>query len=192
MQIPLKRYFKKTCDTVALYKKTAMKTRSLFLILLLAGISTLKTYGQKTPIQFNDEMVMITDSLYLKGTAWGAKVSEAIKGTRDFSILTPARVNMENFINMKIAKLNTMADVAGSYQYRQAVITYLRFEKQFAGSLIRAFESFNAQTDNQTLQDAITKLTNGAQKEKDQLAAVNVVQEAYAKANNFTIEKAAE
>lgn len=168
-----------------------MKKKLFFLVLLLAGLCSTRTFAQ-TPVQFNNQMCTITDSLYKKGQTWGTKLTEVIKESKEYDKLQPVRIGLLAYIDDETSKLNAMTDVNGSYQYRQAVLTYLQFEKQFVNNLLKPFELYTAQTTTEVIKEDINKLVAGAGQEKDYLEKVRVEQEAFAKANNFTIQKPGE
>ena len=73
---------------------------SLFLVIAHLGYS-------QTPIEFNNKLARITDSLFKKGRAWGAKFSE-VHASREYSKLTPYRLEMEDFLSKNISELKTL------------------------------------------------------------------------------------
>lgn len=165
-----------------------MKKKIVMIILLITGICSFKSFGQ-TPLQFNNQMASITDSLYAKGLAWGTLLTQIAKGPKDFTRLQPLRLGAESFIDVQAEKLNNLQDVSGSYNLRQAMISYLKFERQIVEEQFKPFESFTAQTTDETVQSQINTLLTAVKREKDFLDQVNVAQAAYAKENNFTINQ---
>ena len=167
-----------------------MKIKSLVLIVLIVGLSLSKTFGQ-SPVEFNNQMSEIADSLFQKGNNWGKQLGEIAATSKQFEKLAPIRLSLEKYIFNQTTRLNEMKDVSGSYNFRQAMITYLQFEKQMVDSLIKPFESLSSASTDAVFKETVDKLLKGAAKEQGYLDQVHIVENEYAKANNFIIKQPA-
>jgi hypothetical protein len=174
-----------------------MKTKLLLTALVLAFFS-LSGFAQKkpvklTPIDYNDQMADITDSLYRLGQAWGGVFNEAYKGDKNFTKLTPVRKNMVEFIDLTTAKLKREPLVGkGGEGLRTAVIDFLKFEKDMIDIAFIDIEKLSSSSSQAEIEAALKKLTDQAEKEGDVLKKVNAAQEDYGRKNGFAIESAKE
>ena len=163
--------------------------------LLIAAVllSSFHIYAQTelTPIEFNDQLTSITDSLYARGKDWGNHFNEANQ-TKDFKSLRPYREDMVRFINSSISRITSMKDVNNSKPLRMAMIGFLRFELTMATNAFQPLERFNASSSKANVTKAIKHISDLAKGENAQLAKVAAAQEQYAKENNFRIESAEE
>jgi hypothetical protein len=165
-----------------------MQKRILIGVILILGFCSSKSFGQTTPIQFNNQMGEITDSLMKQGVTWGKKLGEIVQGSKQYQDLAPVRLSVQNYIDQQTLKLTNMPDISGSYKFRQAMLTYLQFEKSFCEQILKPFELFTAATTNEAIKTSVDNLIKEAAKEKDYTDQIHVVQFEYAKANNYVIE----
>ncbi len=168
-----------------------MKHRIIASCMLLFALvfGSVKTYAE-TPIDFNDRLVSITATLYEKGTAWGNKFKE-LSESKNYKELAPLRIDMQKFIDKKIAELRTTKGVGkGSQEFLKTMIEFLNFEKGFTQAFL-PFEKLNSTTSDEELKKAMDKLTEASTQEEGALAKVTAAQQAYAEKNDFTIEEAA-
>jgi len=156
--------------------------------LIFTGLHT--AYAQ-TPLEFNDNLVAITDSLYNKGQAWGEKFV-AVKESKEFYKLAPQRKALQKFIDDKIAEVSVMKDISGSENLRKSMVTFLLFEKDMLQNAFIPIEKLNSTSTDEEIDNALAKLNSLTTEENEALAKVNTEQQAYAKKNGFTIESADE
>jgi hypothetical protein len=158
-------------------------------LLLFVIISTTSTAAfAQTPIQFNDKLVSITDSLYARGQQWGLRFNDAYK-SKNYSSLRPYRQSLERFVDEKIISVKAMKDVKNSRPLRMAMLDFLIFEKGMITKAFLPLESLGSEGSEDQVKAALAKLTEYSNQESIQLEKVNAAQEAYAKENGFTIEK---
>jgi hypothetical protein len=169
------------------YKINIMQKKFLIGVLLILGFCSFKGFGQ-TPVQFNNQMSAITDSLMKQGTSWGKKLGEIVQGSKQYQDLAPVRLSVQNYIDQQTLKLTNMADISGSSKFQQVMLTYLQFEKSFCEQVLKPFESFTSATTNEEIKTSVDHLIKEAAKEKDYTDQIHIVQNEYAKANNYVIE----
>lgn len=140
----------------------------------------------QTPMQYNNKLVAITDSLHQKGSRW-VHVFKEVKMIKEFSTLTPYRKDLEQYINGKISELKADKDVSGSGELKQAVLEFLDYEKNFVTSAFTPVEQLGESSTDEDIKAAILNINTESQKEGPVLAKVNAAQEAYARKNNFNM-----
>lgn len=163
-----------------------MKFYRLALMALLFVTSTLKA---QTPFEFNNILVDITDSLYVRGQQWGHVFNEVNK-SKEFSKLEKTRLNIERFCNEKVTDVSMMKDVGGSENLRKAMINYLLFEKDMITKAFLPLEQLPSTATPTEIDSALNNLREFAAKENEMIALVNQAQSAYAKKNDFKLEEA--
>src|SRR5207302_1147420 len=131
-----------------------------------------------TPIELNDQLTSITDSLYRRGQEWGRQFNTANE-SKDYKILRPYREEMVRFINGNIARIGAMKDVSNSKPLRMAMINFLRFELKMATDAFQPLERFNASSSNAAITKAIEHLKKLSEGENAELAKVGKAQETY-------------
>ncbi len=159
------------------------------LLLAIALFATVTLHAQTglTPLQFNDKLTAITDSLYTRGQAWAQQFNAAYK-SKDFKSLTPYREGMTRFINTSISRVSAMKDVANSKPLRTAMLGFLRYELRLVTDGFQPMEQLTAASPAEDVQRAYNNLKTFSASENDQLAKVATAQEAYASENGFRIE----
>lgn len=173
-----------------------MKTKMLLTGILLACLS-LSAFAQSkhkmTPIEYNDQMADITDSLYTMGKFWGEKFNEVYNGDKDYSKLVPARKSLTTYIVRTTEKIKRQPAVGkGGEGLKSAVISFLNFENKMIESAFIKIEQLTASSTQAEVEAAYNHLTTEASKEEEVLKLVNAAQEAYGAQNDFTIEAAEE
>lgn len=159
--------------------------RKISLLVFLLFIVS-RADAQKTPLEFNDYVASITDSLNTYGRAWGAGVKTAFE-ENNYSKLAVRRQYLEKYIDREVARLTKMKDIKNSKALREGMIAFLQFEKSTIVSSMKPFESANAGTSQEQKQKWIEELTAASSKEEAELAKVTAAQQAYAEANGFTL-----
>lgn len=160
------------------------------LLILCVGIFMAFAVKAQTPLEFNDNIASITDSLFAKGQMWGTTFNEAYK-SKDFVILRPVRLSMQDFIDRNIKSVQNMKDVKKSMPLRLAMIDFLRVERSMCAGF-EPIEHFTSTSTPEEIQAALDKLKTDTAKEKTALDKVGTAQNVYAKENGFTIETATE
>ena len=167
-------------------------------IIILFSSSMLRAQTARTPIEFNDLLTAITDTLFARGQQWGRQfnvVTEArAKGTSKstgYASLAPYRQAMELYLDGCISRLKSMPDVNDSKDLRMAMIAFLEYEKNMATLAFKPFESLKASATDEQLKAVYSKLSTYSAAEKEELLKVAEAQEAYARSNGFRIESRA-
>jgi len=159
-----------------------------FLVTIITFSSSV-SFAQ-TPLEFNNKLAYILDSVYKMGTAWGTKFGELNGSSKNFGELKPYRVNIDNYINDEIKELNTTKDVSGSENFRQTMISFLQFETELINKTFVPVEKLNASSDSTSVQKCFEYLIEESKKEGTYLDNVRSVQKEYAEKNNFEIQSA--
>ena len=73
----------------------------IFIIIVLVTMAGVWAAAQ-TPLQYNNKLVNITDSLHAKGSRW-VSTFKMVKVIKEFKILEPCRSDLQQYINAKIA-----------------------------------------------------------------------------------------
>lgn len=159
------------------------------LIVALALLSTVGAQAQKmTPIQLNDRLATITDSLYKGGQGWGTELGKIAGSTKDFKQLSPYRANLQKYIIEQKAYVSKLPDNHGSKPLQNAMISFLDFEYRMINEGFMPFEKLSNTATDEDLKGAMATLTTAATEEGEQLKKINVEQVAYGKKNGFKIE----
>jgi hypothetical protein len=144
-----------------------------------------------TPLQLNDKLTEITDSLYVGGQNWGRQFNIAHK-SKTYSSLRPQREYMSRFINSSIARVNAMQDVNNSKPLRMAMVGFLRYELRMVTEAFLPLEKLTAESTDQEFNTAFDNLKTLSATEGDELRKVSSAQDTYAKENGFRIQSVEE
>ena len=147
------------------------------------------TVKAQTPLELNDKLSSITDSLYARGQQWGTQFNDAYKA-KDFKLLIPYRQALSAYVDKSIARVKVMKDVKNSKPLRMAMIGFLEFEKQMITDGFIPVEKLSPSASDEDMKAALAKLTALSSKENGELQKVAAAQEAYARENGFQIEPA--
>ena len=162
-----------------------MKRTTLFIAVVLWSFTSL--HAQTTPLQFNNDIAKISDSLFIQGKKWGATFNDAYK-SGDYSILKPVADALQIFLDVKTVYVEKLKDVKNSKPLRMAMLDFLGFEKKMLQENFRPFEAFTSSTPKDQIQAAITSLLEKAKNEDEFIKKVTDKQEVYASENGFIIE----
>lgn len=146
-----------------------------------------ETSATKAAIEFNDQLTVITDSLFARGQAWGRRFNEARK-SRNYSSLKPYRQSLERFVDASISRVRNMKDVSNSGELRRAMVNFLEFEKRMLGEAFKPLEQLKPSASETEIRQKLKALEIYSASESEALAKVNIAQESYAKSNGFRIE----
>jgi hypothetical protein len=166
-----------------------MKTIFLLFAALVIGISSHAQEQTPPPaLQFNNEIVKITDSLFIMGQAWGNAFKKANQ-TKEFKLLTEPREKLDLFLQSRLAALRKQADVGvDGKELREAMIRFLEFEQNLFKEAFLPFEKLDANSTQEAINAVIEKLKSSVTQERDEIAKLQEVQAAYGKKNGFTIQ----
>jgi len=159
------------------------------LLLFIMGILAKPMYStaQMTPVEFNDHIFSISDSLSTMAHEWSGLLGMAVK-TKDFALLRPNREALEEYINTCIIEMTNMKEVSNSKDLRMAMLGFLRFEKDLVTKGFSPIDKLPASTTNEEAQMEFKKITDMAKGESVELEKVRLAQEAYASSNHFNIK----
>ncbi|WP_162902834.1 hypothetical protein [Taibaiella koreensis] len=171
-----------------------MRTKPfLFAFLLCCFLGTM-AFGQKkklTPLQYNDQLAAVTDSLYSLGLEWGAQLQQIMEGSKNYGQLAAPRAKIAAFTEKKIAEIRRQPPVGtDGAQLKATVLDFLNFEKNMIETAFAPLEKLNSNTTQDEIDAAVKKLTDLASQEEEALKKVNVAQEAYGKSHGFELEPA--
>jgi len=161
-----------------------MKRIYLLLVVMLLAISLTK--AQTTPLQLNDDLASISDSLFAKGQNWGVTFNEAYK-SGNYILLKPVSGNMLSFINRKTTYVQNMKDIKNSKPLRMAMLDLLAFEKKMVIEAFMPFELFTTTTPADKVQAALDSLKEKAVPENEIIKKLITEQEIYGAANGFKV-----
>ena len=166
-----------------------MKAIVILLGALVIGISSQAQEPTPPPaLQFNNEIVKITDSLFILGQAWG-NVFKKANQTREFNLLTEPREKLDLFLEARLAALRKQGDVGvDGRELREAMIRFLEFEQNLFKEAFLPFEKLDANSTQEAVNAVIEKLKAAVTQERNEIARLQEVQAAYGKKNGFTIQ----
>lgn len=159
----------------------------VFILFALLAIVGYRAQAQ-TPLQYNNKLVNITDSLHAKGSRW-VQVFKQVKVIKEFGALKPYRADLEKYIDNKIAELKGDKDVSGSGELKQAVLDFLDYEKNFVEKCFVPVEELGETSTDEDIKAAVDTMKLESQKENAILAKVDAAQDAYARKNNIHMEE---
>ena len=161
---------------------TLCKTLLLFGFLVVSHIAI-----SQTPIEFNNKLVSVNDSLFIMGQQWGKKFNE-VKPVKEYSKLASARQQLESYITRKLAEVRSMKDVAGSKEFREGMIDFLLFERKLIEVGFKPIEKLTGSSTDAEVKTAIDGLIQASKDENTKLETFRKLQAAYAEKNGFKIE----
>ncbi|MFL5811718.1 MAG: hypothetical protein ACJ749_19495 [Flavisolibacter sp.] len=159
--------------------------RAKTILLSLCLVASHFCFSQEA-LEFNDKLASINDSLFAKGQAWGRKFNE-VSQTKEYSKLSASRIDLANFINTKIAELKKTADVSGSKEFREGMISFLVYEQGLLEKAFKPLEKLSTSSTDAEVKAGLDNLKKLAQDETAYLEAFRKVQVAYAEKNGFKI-----
>src|SRR5215213_2730549 len=163
-----------------------MRKLSTKIPMLLCLLVSANLVFSQTPIEFNNKLASVNDSLFIKGQEWGKKFKE-VRAAKEYSQLAPFRIDLESYISRKVVEVKQMKDVAGSKEFREGMIDFLLFEKQMMKEGFIPVEKLNSSSTDEQVKVAIDNLIKLSKDETAKLEAFRKVQAAYAESNGFKI-----
>jgi hypothetical protein len=142
------------------------------------------------PIDYNNYLSSMTDSLYSKGEKWGTKFAAIKAGDRDFSKLKIYRKNISEFIILNKAEIKRMEPVGKSGEdLKHAVLSFMEYELEMIETAFMPIENLNASSTETEFQNAMNKLINESDREGDYVKMIRTAQSIYARDNGFTLDR---
>ncbi len=169
------------------YKCNHMNKQLVFIAIMVVMLFSISSYGQ-TPLEFNDKMVAITDTLHKLNKAWRGKFIEIGSGSENFSELKKPRLEIEKYLDGKLKLLKGMKDQNGSKDFRDAIIEYLQFEQNIYHTSYQPIEALNNTSKASEVTALSSNLSKNGKKENEYLDKIRLKQSEFAKRNGFGIE----
>jgi hypothetical protein len=160
-------------------------------LLCLSFTSFSQPKTKMTPLEYNDYLSSITDSLYSKGTKWGTKFAETKKGDQNFSKLKSLRKDISTFLILKKEEVKKFAAVGkGGEDLKRAMLNFMDYELDMVEIGFMPVENLTSSSTDKEIDAAMDNLISQSGKEGDVLKMVRAAQMAFAKENGFTLEEA--
>lgn len=156
-------------------------------LLAIFVVCTIKAIAQD-PLDINDRLVAIQDTLFQHERAWNTQFKELDKGTMQFAELKGKREVWSNYIVKRMAEVKGMKDTGGSIKFRGAVYTLLMYKKQFIDNAIIPIEKLNSHATIPQMKPYRDKLIEGSKKEKEFIEKVLAEQKLFAGRNHIIID----
>lgn len=137
-------------------------------------------------IAFNDYCAGIVDDLYQAGTAWGAVYAEVAE-TGNFIKLKGERVKMENIINDYIVALTKLKVPPAYEKFKKASLDLLVYEDSLIKTAFIPFEKLSASSSDAEKEKVLNTLVNISKDEEKYLENFQLIQQAFAKEMNFSL-----
>lgn len=141
-----------------------------------------------TPVQYNDTMAHITDSLYQKGVQWGTMFG-AITSNDQYSKLAAPTQDLLNFIAASRDRVRGMKPVGKEPEpLRKAMLDFLNFEERLIKDGFTPVTKINASSTEEQITAAVNNLVETATLEGAALQKLQDAQTTYAGKNGFVIK----
>lgn len=166
-----------------------MRTISRFFVFSFFLIATINAAAQKTPktpLELNNYVVSINDSLYAAGKAWGTQFNKAVS-SHDYASLIPFRQSMEQLIERKRNEVKKLNNVLGSKNLLDAMQSFLDFEAKMIADAFIPLEKLSAKSTEEEVKAAVNKLISLGTTENEEVKKLRVAQQEYASKNGFKI-----
>lgn len=161
---------------------------SFVTILFFASFHIATAQKITTPIQLNNYLTGITDTLYKYGQEWGTQLSSSFT-SKNFGLLTPFRTRIEEYASKKIVEITAMKNIGGSENFKAAMLEFLTYEKKTVTTYFIPFEKLDSSSTDDNVQKHMNDLIAVGKDESTALQKVNDAQKEYAAKNGFVIEK---
>lgn len=149
-------------------------------------VFTLNVFAQD-PVDINDRLVAIQDTMFQHERAWQKQFKELDKGTMQFAELKAQREVWSNYIVKRMAEVKGMKDTGGSIKFRGAVYTLLMYKKQFIDNAIAPIEKLNSHATIPQMKPYRDKLIEGSKKENEFIDKVLAEQKLFTSRNHIVI-----
>lgn len=134
--------------------------------------------------QLSNELVQVNDSLNHFGKIWGDEFKVAVN-TRDFTHLEEFRQNIQYYINERSVHIRAMKDVGGSGPLRESMLDILKFENEVILPKMKTFETFNANTPEDTIKFAFQDMMSTTKEDLAKHDVMYKLLDEYAEKNDF-------
>jgi hypothetical protein len=164
-------------------RKKFLITFSVCFLLAFAA----KAQQPKTPVEMNNYLVGILNSITEKGKAW-ANLAIQVEESKEFGALTPYRMDIEKLLVAKSFELGQLQDVGGSEDFRKTLISYLKFENDLIQEAFVPYEKLNVNSKNWEVRKVKKNLKKFVKKEAKRYEKIIKAQKDYAKLNDFKLQ----
>lgn len=136
----------------------------LYVGLLLCVLFVLPARAQKGVAV---PLTAITDSIAAYDNVWAEQLSTLGNTTKDYTLLKPARLRMEAYIDNTLAAIKKQKDAKASADLHAAVVAYLQYKKNLVSKRYAAFEELTPQSTEPEIKKCVDKLLDDTQEEDD-------------------------
>ncbi len=140
-----------------------------------------------SPVEFNNKLAAINDSLQIKGNQWDMQFEQAGK-TKDYTKLAGVRQSLEHFVDQKLTEVKSMKDVKDSKAWREAILKLLMLEKGMIAKAYKPFEELGKNPAEAQRSAAMDNLNFYSSEQRLAMQQVTDAQEAYARSNGLTAQ----
>jgi|GEM_PF-693814 len=163
---------------------------TLLILLCMCGNHALaQRKPPATPLDYNDRLAEVTDSLYHLGIEWGSAFRKIYTGDKDFSRLSAQRKQLQAFVSRKITEVRALPAIGkGAAVLKEAMIEFLFFENRMIETAFFPMERFTGNSSGSEIEAAVKLLQSEADKEGKELTKVHTAQKYYAAQNDFELE----
>lgn len=165
-----------------------MKKFSFLLALLFIFTQSCQPSKQKAALDFSNKLSEISKANQTKWKKIGGEIAN-IAQSHDYAHLTILYNDITSFLDKKITELNSMKDVSGSEDLKNAMIEFLKFDREFAHESLKPYTLMKPETPDEELQAATSALVKAAEREEPYLSKLQATQRAYAKRNGFKLDE---
>ncbi len=166
-------------------------TTGLFTALIICVFcSSCNLLNSDNVVKFNDSLVSANSVLTGKAKVWGDSIGQA-NVTKDYSHLAALRIDMEQFIDVKLGEIMKLKPVGRDGEtFKQEELNFLKVEKKVIHEGFGPFENINMNSTQEEIDQAIQKLQDVVKEEDAALQSLEKVQKEYAKKNRIKLTPA--
>ena len=143
--------------------------------------------SRKAAFDFSNKISDISRANQDRWRKVAVEISKA-EQSHDYTQLTPIIKELSDFLDAKTIEVQGMKDVAGSEEFKESMVKFLKIDKQIADENLTPFTQMKAETSAEEFHTATQALVDGANAEAPYLAKLQTAQRAYAKKNRFKIQ----
>lgn len=169
--------------------KSLLTTVCLVIVFTFGTLPANAQQTPTTPLEFNDYLVSVTDSLYEMGREWGRKFNE-VNQSKKYGELSSSRKQMESYIKRKQVLVTRLKNIGGSEELKKAQLDFLALELQIVKDAFIPLEKLTASSSDAEIKYALDNLRTLSAREDESLQKVIAAQVAYGKKNGFRVEGA--
>ena len=143
---------------------------------------------RKDALKFNNTIVAINDSLYLKGKEFGNLINTSFR-TKDYSRLQYARLKFERFLDSGRKSINSLKNVGGSEALKSCEMELLGIENRMIEQDFKPFELLTPSATEIEVGALFETVKKDGQAEAEHMKKLNALQSAYASKNGFSLKE---